>query len=95
VPGVPVLVGASLVFGFCLGQITTLSPIVIRREFGTASFGAIYSLAATVIQLSSAFGPSLYGGIRDLSGGYSPVLGVAAGVELLAIGFVLAGRPRR
>jgi MFS family permease len=95
VPGVPVLVGASLVFGFCLGQITTLSPIVIRREFGTASFGAIYGLAATVIQLSSAFGPSLYGGIRDLSGGYGPVLGVAAGVELLAIGFVLAGRPRR
>jgi MFS family permease len=95
VPGVPVLVGASLVFGFCLGQITTLSPIVIRREFGTASFGAIYGLAATVIQLSSAFGPSLYGGIRDLSGGYGPVLGVAAGVEFLAIGFVLAGRPRR
>ena len=26
--------------GFCLGQITTLSPIVVRREFGAASFGA-------------------------------------------------------
>jgi MFS family permease len=91
-PTAPVLIGASLVYGFCLGQITTLSPIVVRREFGAASFGAIYSVAATVIALSSAFGPGLYGVLHDLFGGYGPVLSIAAAVELAAMATVLAGR---
>src|SRR3546814_10347349 len=69
-PNAPVLIAASLVYGFCLGQITTLSPIVVRREFGAAAFGAIYGTAATGIQFSSAFGPMLYGVLHDLFGGY-------------------------
>ena len=93
VPGAAMLIGASLAYGFCLGQITTLSPIVVRREFGAASFGAIYSVAATVTQFSSAFGPALYGVLRDLFGGYGPVLCIAAAVELTAMATVLAGRP--
>jgi len=93
-PGAPVLILASLAYGFCLGQITTLSPIVVRREFGAAAFGAIYGVAGTVIQVSSAFGPALYGGLRDLLGGYGPVLGIAAGFELAAMLVILAGRHR-
>ena len=94
VPGAPVLVAMTFVYGFCLGQITTLSPIIVRREFGAASFGAVYSVAGTVIQLSSAFGPALYGVARDLLGSYPPVLGIAAGFELAALVVVLAGRRR-
>ncbi|MGE4047701.1 MAG: MFS transporter [Acetobacteraceae bacterium] len=94
-PDVWALIGASLGYGFCLGQITTLSPIVVRREFGSASFGAIYSVAATVIQVTSAFGPALYGALRDLFGSYAPVLAIAAGFELAAMVTVLAGRPPR
>ncbi|MGE0418101.1 MAG: MFS transporter [Acetobacteraceae bacterium] len=86
-----VLIATSLVYGFCLGQITTLSPIVVRREFGAASYGAIYSVAATVIQLSSAFGPTMYGVLRDLCGGYAPVLAIAAGFEAAAMAIVLSG----
>ena len=85
----------SLLYGFCLGQITTLSPIVVRREFGAESFGTVYSIAGTVIQVASAFGPALYGVARDALGGYPPVLGMAAGLELAALVVVLAGRPRR
>ena len=71
-------------YGFCIGQITTLSPIIVRREFGGASFGTVYGVAGTVIQLSSAFGPALYGVARDLLGTYPPVLAIAAGFELAA-----------
>lgn len=94
IPMAEVLIGTSLLYGFCLGQITTLSPIVVRREFGAASFGAIYSVAATVIQLSSAFGPAFYGVLRDLVGGYGPVLAIAAGFEAAAMAVVLAGASR-
>jgi predicted MFS family arabinose efflux permease len=93
-PGAAVLVGMTFVYGFCLGQITTLSPIIVRREFGAASFGTVYGVAGTVIQLSSAFGPALYGIARDLLGSYPPVLVIAAGLELAALATVLAGSRR-
>jgi predicted MFS family arabinose efflux permease len=93
-PGAPILVGMTFVYGFCLGQITTLSPIIVRREFGAASFGTVYGIAGTVIQLSSAFGPALYGVARDLLGSYPPVLAIAAGLELAALGVILAGGRR-
>src|SRR5262245_47122806 len=93
-PGAPVLVGMTFIYGFCLGQITTLSPIIVRREFGAASFGTVYGVAGTVIQLSSAFGPALYGIARDLFGSYPPVLAIAAGFELAALAMVLVGSRR-
>ena len=93
-PGAAVLVAMTFVYGFCLGQITTLSPIIVRREFGAASFGTVYGVAGTVIQMSSAFGPALYGIARDLFGSYPPVLVIAAGLELAALATVLAGGRR-
>ena len=93
-PGAPVLVVMTFVYGFCLGQITTLSPIIVRREFGAASFGTVYGVAGTVIQLSSAFGPALYGVARDLLGSYPPVLAIAAGFELAALAVILGGGRR-
>ena len=93
-PGAPVLIGMTFAYGFCLGQITTLSPIIVRREFGASSFGTVYGVAGTVIQMSSAFGPALYGIARDLFGSYPPVLVIAAGLELAALATVLAGGRR-
>ena len=77
-PTVPVLVAASLVYGYGIGHVTTLGPVVVRREFGAAAFGATYGTAATVIQLTSAFGPALLGFLRDGFGGYGPGLVLAS-----------------
>jgi len=77
-PSTGVLIAASLVYGYGIGHVTTLGPVVVRREFGAAAFGATYGSAATIIQLVSAFGPALFGVLRDAFGGYGPVLGVAA-----------------
>lgn len=84
-PSVLVLIPVSLIYGFCLGQITTLSPIVVRREFGAEGFGAIYGAAGTAIQFCSAFGPLFYGVLVGWFGGYAMVLGVAAGFKIAAI----------
>lgn len=92
-PSVEALIPVSLIYGFCLGQITTLSPIVIRREVGAAAFGAVYGVAGAVIQFSSAFGPAFYGLIVTALGGYAGVLGVAAGFKLAAIAVLYLGRP--
>lgn len=83
-PTTPVLIGGSLVYGYGIGHITTLGPIVVRREFGAAAFGATYGTAASVIQFTSAFGPAVIGLLRDSLGGYRPGLAIASGVTLIA-----------
>lgn len=90
-PEALVLIAASLVIGFGVGNATTLSPIIVRREFGAGAFGAIYGVAATVIQTGIALGPSLFGVLRDLFGDYGPALLAAAAIDLLAIAVILAG----
>ena len=91
-PTVPILVAASLVYGYGIGHVTTLGPVVVRREFGAAAFGATYGAAATVIQLTSAFGPALLGFLRDGFGGYGPGLAIASAVTTAAGLVLLAGR---
>lgn len=91
-PTPAMLIAASLAFGFGVGNVTTLSPIIVRREFGAAAFGAIYGIAATIIQVGLAFGPSVYGLLRDAFGSYGPVLAIAALLDVLALILLLAGR---
>ena len=90
-PTTPVLIGASLVYGYGIGHITTLGPIVVRREFGAAAFGATYGIAASVIQLTSAFGPAVIGVLRDSFGGYRPGLAIASVVTLTACLILFTG----
>lgn len=99
-PTVPVLIVASLVYGYGIGHVTTLGPVVVRREFGAQAFGATYGSAATIIQLTSATGPALFGWLRDWFGGYELVLVIAAGVTTVAamsllLGGYLGRQPRR
>ena len=91
-PVVPVLVGGSVLFGVTIGNITTLSPIIVRREFGAASFGAIYGVASMVIQLATAVGPSFYGLLRDWSGSYRLPLVLVALLDVAASIVLLSGR---
>jgi len=73
-PGPWALLATSVSFGLTTGNVTTLAPMVIRREFGAASFGVVFGLAATLTQLSMALGATLYGVLRDIFGSYGPVL---------------------
>lgn len=87
-----VLIGASVVFGLTVGNVTTLSPIIVRREFGAASFGAVFGVASCGIQLATALGPSFYGLLHDVFGSYRPPLLLAAILDILAAVIVLAPR---
>lgn len=91
-PTVPVLVAASLIYGYGIGHVTTLGPVVVRREFGAAAFGATYGAAATVIQLTSAFGPALLGFLRDGFGGYGPGLLLASIITTVGCLALFVGR---
>ncbi len=88
------LVAASLAYGVTIGNVTTLSPIIVRREFGAASFGAVYGVGAMIIGLLSCLGPSVFGWLHDISGSYRLPFLTATGIEVLALVVILWGRPR-
>lgn len=87
------LVGGSILYGLTLGNITSLSPIIIRREFGARSFGNIYGVASTIIGLGSAFGPSIWGMLHDSFGSYTSALLISAALDAIAATIILTTRP--
>lgn len=89
-----VLASASLVLGLTVGNVATLSPIIVRREFGAAAFGAIFGVASCGIQLATALGPSFYGLLHDAFGDYRIALLMAAVLDMGAAGIVMLGRPK-
>jgi cyanate permease len=88
-----ILVGASIIFGLTVGNVTTLSPIIVRREFGAREFGTIFGVASCGIQLVTALGPSLYGVLHDVFGTYGPALMIAALLDVAAAMIVILGKP--
>lgn len=86
-----VLVMGSVLMGLTIGNVTTLAPIIVRREFGAASFGALYGVASCIIQLGMGLGPGFYGLLHDAFGGYRVPLLLAAAADLVAATVVSAG----
>ncbi|MBX3522393.1 MAG: MFS transporter [Xanthobacteraceae bacterium] len=93
-PIASVLIGASLVYGLTTGNVTTLSPIIMRREFGAAAFGAINGAAWMLIGIACALGPVLFGWMYDWFGGYGAALHIAGALDLAAAAIVYLGRPK-
>lgn len=90
-----VLVSASIVYGLTTGNVTTLSPIIVRQEFGAAAFGAINGVAWMCIGIACALGPALFGWLYDYFGGYGTALWIAAALDLIAAAVVYLGRPKQ
>ncbi len=89
-----VLVGGSILFGLTVGNVTTLSPIIVRREFGAPAFGVVFGVASCGIQLVTALGPSFYGVLYDVFGSYRVPLMIAAGLDVFAASVAVVGRAR-
>jgi MFS family permease len=81
----------SIAYGLTIGNLTTLSPIIVRREFGASSFGAVYGVAASAIAFAYAFGPGIFGVMRDAFGSYGPALAAAALINLIAAVVIVWG----
>ncbi|MFA7665620.1 MAG: MFS transporter [Burkholderiaceae bacterium] len=93
-PGAWALMVSSITYGLTIGNVTTLAPMVIRREFGAASFGVVFGLAAMLNQLAMAIGPMLFGVLRDLFGSYRQVLLMGSVLDVAAA-FVIVWGGRR
>jgi MFS family permease len=88
------LIGANILFGLTVGNVTTLSPIIVRREFGAAAFGSVFGVASCAIQLVTALGPGFYGLLHDSFGSYREPLLIAATMDVIAAIVILRGRQK-
>ena len=86
------LIIGVLMYGMTAGNITTLPPLIVRREFGSASFGIVFGICAMLMQIMSAMGPGFFGLLYDLNNSYALPLILAALINLLAAAIIMSGR---
>jgi MFS family permease len=91
----PVLFAACAVFGFSVGNLITLPPLIIHREFDVVAFTMVMGLSGAVSGITGAFGPALVGLVHSLSGGYTGALALCIALELVAAVIVLWGDQAR
>jgi len=92
---VTIIIVGVLVFGFNVGNLTTLPALIVRREFGALSFGRIFGITGTFMQLISSFGPATFGLLRDLTSSYSTPLYLAAILLSLSALVIMRGEWRK
>jgi cyanate permease len=86
---VPIVLVACAVFGFSVGNLITLPPLIIHREFSAASFVVVMGLSNAISGVVGALGPGLVGMVRDWTGGYDAALALCIALELLAAAIIL------
>jgi cyanate permease len=88
-----VLFVACAVFGFSIGNLITLPPLIVHREFDSAAFGTVLGLSTSVCGIVSALGPGVVGFVRAATGGYTAALMLCVALQLVAAAILLM-RPR-
>jgi len=80
---------ACAVFGFGVGNMIVLPTLMVQREYPAAAFGMMSALVLGIIQVTNALGPSLLGGLRDVTGSYAASISVCVSLELAAVAIIL------
>lgn len=84
------LIAGVLLFGLNVGNLTTLPALIVRREFGAASFGKVFGMTGTFMQLLTASGPAIFGLLHDKTGSY--VIPLVAASLLMLMGSLIVAR---
>src|SRR4051794_12552898 len=78
------VLGASAVFGLSVGNLITLPPLIIHREFEAASFTIVMGLFTAISGTLGALGPVLLGLAQGWTGDYRLALGLCIALEVIA-----------
>ncbi|WP_316180216.1 MFS transporter [Bradyrhizobium sp. SZCCHNRI1009] len=87
-----VLTFGCVIFGFGIGNLTTLPPLIAQKEFDRKDVVAVVALIVAINQAVFAFAPAIVGALRDATSGYGTAFGIVACIQLLAAMVVLLGR---
>lgn len=89
---VALLIAGVLLFGFGIGNTTSLPPLIAQTEFAREDAARVVPLIVAIGQGTYAFAPAAFGAIRALSAGDATLVFVAAAViQALAVVAFLSG----
>jgi cyanate permease len=90
--GVPLLLCGCILFGLGVGNLVTLPPLIIQKEFPVNDVGRAVALTVAINQAVFAFAPAAIGVLRDIEGNYTVPFAIIAGIQLAASLLVIAYR---
>jgi MFS family permease len=83
------LVAGCVLFGLCLGNLTSLPALIVQQEFPTRDFARIVGMVVAINQFAFTFGPALLGRLQQADGAYTHALFVCLVMEMLGAVIVL------
>lgn len=90
--GIPTLLIGCVLFGLGLGNLVSLPPLIIQREFAACDVSRAVALVIAINQAAFAFAPGVLGALRDLGGSYTLPFAIAMAIQLIAA-MIVAIRP--
>ena len=81
-----------ILFGLGIGNLTSLPPLIVQKEFNREDVVTVVALIVAINQAVFAFAPAIVGVFRDATADYVLPFGMVACVQLLAAMIVLLGR---
>ena len=90
--GIPTLLIGCVLFGLGLGNLVSLPPLIIQREFAAGDVSRAVALVIAINQAAFAFAPGVLGALRDLGGSYTLPFAIAMAIQLIAA-MIVAIRP--
>lgn len=85
-----------ILFGAGIGNATSLPPLIVQVEFPREQIARVVTLIVATAQACYAFAPVFFGAVKSLvsaSNGEVLLLGLAAGIQGLAIVALVMGQP--
>jgi MFS family permease len=83
-----------ILFGFCMGGMTTLVPLAVQTIFGVRAFGKIYGIITMATAVAVAGGNFLGGLLHDIIGDYSLAVTVACFFGVAAAAIIIGVQPQ-
>jgi cyanate permease len=82
------VLAACAIFGLSIGNLISLPPLIIHREFGAANFTVVMGLFTAISGTIGALGPGLIGLVRGWSGDYGAALALSIVLEFIGAAIV-------
>jgi predicted MFS family arabinose efflux permease len=88
------LVCGCVLFGLGVGNVVSLAPLIIQKEFAAEDVSNAVALAVAINQAVFAFAPFVLGAVRDIATGYIWSFALVAAIQLASAGIILIRRPQ-
>lgn len=81
-----------VLFGLGIGNLTSLPPLIVQKEFEREDVATAVALIVAINQGVFAFAPAIIGAMRDTTANYQLPFALIALIQLLAAVIILLGR---